>query len=283
MAKVALLTVHGMGLTSSDYAEELRQALQGKLGGRFDDVAFETIHYQGILHPDQHALWRRTGAAARMRRAEPRKLMLFGMAGAAGLENGREHDGSVYELAQIEIARTMLAARDRLGHDEPVVFIAHSLGCQVLSSYFYDAQKALRGTASAGIWRDIDRHGPAIAGHALIEDEKAFLRGSTFRRWITTGCNMPISMAAHRGLHVLPIERPTADFRWVNLYDPDDMLGWPLQPLSPGYRALVEDRNVAVAHSAESELESWTPRFHNAYWCNAVVLDLLADMLLEFL
>ena len=66
------------------------------------------------------------------------------IADAAGLENRKEIRGSVYELAQGEIARILLGACTA-NPAMPVVFLAHSLGCQVLSSYLYDAQKALAG------------------------------------------------------------------------------------------------------------------------------------------
>jgi hypothetical protein len=66
-----------------------------------------------------------------------RRFLLFGFADAAGLEHRKEDPGPVYELAQIEIARTLLELCDANGAGMPLIPLAHSLGCKVLSSYSY--------------------------------------------------------------------------------------------------------------------------------------------------
>ena len=68
---------------------------------------------------------------------------------------------------------------------------------------------------------------------------------------VTTGCNIPIFVAAHKEMHLIPIAPPTQLFKWINFYDPDDVLGCPLQPLSNGYRALVEQAAAAAASMQE--------------------------------
>lgn len=62
-----------------------------------------------------------------------------------------------------------------------------------------------------------------------------FLRAETCMAWVTTGCNIPLFVAAHKTMNIKPIQPPNGSptFKWLNIYDPDDVLGWPLQPLSP--------------------------------------------------
>jgi len=74
--------------------------------------------------------------------------LLFGFADAAGLETDKEDPGSVYEKAQQEIANRVIDAANAVGADGPMVAIAQSLGCQMLSSYIYDAQKAIAAMVS---------------------------------------------------------------------------------------------------------------------------------------
>jgi hypothetical protein len=280
MSQTALLTVHGMGETPRDYAEKLFEAVAARLGPLSAQVAFRSIYYQDILKPNQEAVWAKVSETTHLRYADLRRFLLFGFGDAAGLENRKEIDGSVYELAQEAIARQLLAVAR---HDPAtsVVFLAQSLGCQVLSSYVYDAQKAAAGgQVGAGIWKDIDAWARRALGERLTEPEKRFLAGATCSAFVTTGCNIPIFCAAHKQMDIRPIARPTARFEWINLYDPDDALGWPLQPLSPGYAALVDDRAINAGQGVVTWiLKSWNPLSHSAYWADAQVLDLLAQRL----
>src|SRR5689334_1466486 len=152
MPNTALLTVHGMGETPREYAVKLFEAVAARLGPLAGQVDFRSIYYQDILKPNQETVWARVSETTHLRYADLRRFLLFGFGDAAGLENRKEIDGSVYELAQAAIARQLLevARRDR---SASVVFLAQSLGCQVLSSYVYDAQKAMAGLiVPAGIW-----------------------------------------------------------------------------------------------------------------------------------
>ena len=81
---------------------------------------------------------------------------------------------AVYELAQASIARQLLGVY-RNAPGSTVVFLAQSLGCQVLSSYIYDAQKALSGEpVLAGIWKNVDDWAMRTLGHRLTSDERRF-------------------------------------------------------------------------------------------------------------
>jgi hypothetical protein len=280
MSQTALLTVHGMGETPRDYAGKLFQAVAARLGPLSAQVDFRSIYYQDILKPNQEAVWAKVSNTTHLRYADLRRFLLFGFGDAAGLENRKEIDGSVYELAQEAIARQLLGVA-RHDSSTSVVFLAQSLGCQVLSSYIYDAQKAAAGGhVAAGIWKDIDAWARRALGERLTEPEKRFLAGATCSAFVTTGCNIPIFCAAHKQMDIRPIARPTTRFEWINLYDPDDALGWPLQPLSPGYAALVDDRAINAGQGVVTWiLKSWNPLSHSAYWADAQVLDLLAQRL----
>lgn len=281
MPQVALITVHGMGETPRDYAAGVFGEMRSRLGPALRErAAFYSVYYQDILQKNEQLVWDRVDSGSRVHYDALRKFMLFGFADAAGLENRKEDPGSVYELAQGQIARALLAA-SAANPDMPVVFLAHSLGCQVLSSYIYDAQKALGGgQVEAGIWRDIDAWSRPALGRVLTGREQQFLAGGTCSALVTTGCNIAIFVAAHKEMHIKPIAPPTPLFRWLNLYDPDDVLGWPLQPLSEGYRVMVEDRVINAGQGAVGwMLKSWNPLSHNGYWQDGEVLEPLAGML----
>lgn len=275
MAKVALVTLHGMGVTESTYADDLLEKLRRRMKADFEDVEVQSVYYQKILQDNEAEVWDRVEANGKVSYKELRKFVLFGFGDAAGLENAKELDGSVYEQAQMLIANALLNVHAKGAH-LPVVFITQSLGGQVLSNYFYDAQKFKSGqVVNAGIWK---KNHPFIA--ALSGEQRAFLWGDTAMGWVSTGCNIPIFVAAHKKLNIKPISKPTPQFQWLNLYDPDDVLGWPLQPLSPEYEQLVEDRAINAGQGVIGGwIKSWNPLAHTAYWTDDDVVKPLASML----
>lgn len=283
MPQAALVIIHGMGETPPDYATPLFAGIRTRLDavGVLGQVSLHAVYYEDILRPNQEMVWARTNGAAKLHYDDLRRFLLFGFGDAAGLENRKEVDGSVYEMAQAAIARQLLDAYQQ-APAAAVVFLAQSLGCQVLSSYLYDAQKALAGVpVVAGIWKDVDAWAARTLGRALAPDEKAFIGGATCTGLLTTGCNIPIFVAAHRVMDIIPIAPPTPAFKWINIYDPDDALGWPLEPLSPEYAALVEDRQINAGQGMVNWIvKSWNPLSHLAYWSDDKVLDAVDELLL---
>lgn len=272
MADVALITVHGMGETAPAYADDLAQRLRARIGHSFErQVDVRAVYYQAILQANEQEVWRRVTGNSKVRYDQLRKFLLFGFGDAAGLENRKEDSGSVYALAQIEIAKTLLDAYVANGPDTPVVLLSHSLGCQVLSSYIYDAQKARSGVpVAAGVWKDIDHWSRTLQGRALSESEKAFLACGTALGWITTGCNIPIFVAAHKEMTIIPINPPRPSFKWINIYDPDDVL--------------VEDRPINAGKGVINWIvKSWNPMSHASYWQDEEVIAPLASMLTQLM
>jgi hypothetical protein len=50
---------------------------------------------------------------------------------------------------------------------------------------------------------------------------------------------------------------------WVNFYDKDDVIGWPLRQLNADYaKRVTEDREVNVG----GVMTSWNPAAHIGYW-----------------
>lgn len=285
MARVALLTVHGMGETKADYHVSLIKALQGKLKSLFGGVSVHRVYYQDLLQANQEAVWQ--ACRDKVHYDDLRKFLLFGFSDAAGLESSKDEVASVYEMAQREIARNLLAARDAVGQGGPVIAIAQSLGCQVLSSYVYDAQKAMKARANppkgdypkAGLWQ------PQYLSDGTWNDDKVrFAAGTTIQALHTTGCNIPIFVAAHKRMAIIPIDKPNDVFRWHNHYDPDDVLGWPLQPLANGYEQLVQDHAINSGQGFVTWItKSWNPLSHTAYWTDDNVVDPLVNDLKAFL
>lgn len=271
--KAAFITVHGMGRTELNYDDEIVQELKGRLGSLADDLHFGKVYYQDILQPNEDRVW--DSVAHQVKWDELRKFILFGFADAVGLESNKDGNSSSYCKAQVIIAKELLKARDAMEGDGPVVFLAQSLGCQVISCYFWDANKITSGKLpTCGIWQNISGAAAEITeGRALKNEEIAFLRGSHFRVFVTTGCGIPIFVAAHAKADIIPI-RPNDTFEWHNYYDEDDVLGWPLAGLSEQYGTVVIDHPVNAGGGIVNWLlKSWNPLSHTQYWADGDVLD----------
>jgi hypothetical protein len=134
----------------------------------------------------------------------------------------------------------------------PLVVMAHSLGCTIVSNYLWDAQHRRYARGAEG----------------------GFARGRTLAGLITFGCNLPLFTLAHEPADIQPIQFPgpgaracfpgrteeelRSACRWLNFYDPDDILGYPLRPINRAYAETV---------SADLAIDTGTLfGAHSDYW-----------------
>lgn len=146
--------------------------------------------------------------------------------------------------------------------DAPLVVVAHSLGSVIASDHFYDLHKGRRGGAT----------------------DTPLERGETFTSFYTLGSPMALWMERY-GDFSRPVEIPgktsddpviAAAAEWINFYDADDVLAFPLKGLSPDYdKAVDEDRSVSVG----APLIGMSPVSHVAYWNDKAVIRPIAHSL----
>ncbi len=262
MSKVAVITIHGMGNTPANYADELKNKLQATLAPEWSQISFQSVYYQNLLQSSQSRVFEDT--KRHISGKELREFLLYSFSNTASLESSRGEVKGAYVQAQMQVMDALRKAYAELGGQPArVVIIAQSLGGQVLSNYIWDAQHPGR----SGVWRN-------IADYLQVDaHEQAFLKLSSLYRLFTTGCNIPILVAGHGDIQ--PLAPPNPDFRWFNFYDADDVLGWPLQPLSAAYENLVEDIPSNVGQGIQGWLTSWNPLSHSNYWSDRGFLEAL--------
>ena len=266
MAKdLAVIVVHGMGDTKRNYDSDLKKKLRDRLGdARWQRIAWIKVYYQAVLQENQERVFRDSKIQSDIDWLKLRKFVLFGFSDAASMESKPYKDGSIYQQIQQKVLNAIDEARIALEDPrKPILIIAHSLGCQVMSNFIWDAQQS---TPESGVFRpDL----PDPIGKQTLNDQ--FRRLKTLRSFITSGCNIPIFVAGRAEGDIKPILVNSRGwrFRWENYFDPDDVLGWPLQPLSPAYKAaVVVDKPI----NAGGPLNSWTPMSHSAYWTDSSFL-----------
>ena len=253
MAKrIGILVLHGMGEQPPDFDHDLKAKLLARLGDTVaSDVAWQNVYYQPIMQHNQEEVWKRV-AAQQPRWMNSRRFFLYGFSDAATYEHSPGATDSVYKQVHEVIREAMDALQTELGDENaPLVIFAHSLGCQVISNYIWDAM------AGKGIW----------AGRSPSD----FHRFKTLSYMFTAGCNIPLFVSGMENIEA--INKPNDNFQWLNYYDKDDFLGWPLKPLSTGfensYDAIVTQDIPINAHRSWNPLSwlaSWTPAAHTMYW-----------------
>ncbi|PCJ11190.1 MAG: hypothetical protein COB04_19460 [Gammaproteobacteria bacterium] len=251
--EIAIITLHGMGDYKPNYYEELKSKLAEKLGTDWQKVAFEPVQYQPILQNNQNNIWQRMNRYP-LDGSILRRFLLFGFSDAGSLEySARSNVSDQYIKVQKEIMQALDKAYVALeSNDKPVIIIAQSLGCQVISNYIWDAKNDL------GIFDELEPD--------ASDQLKSFRRLESCVHLLTSGCNIPMFVG---GLD--PIEafqKPNDDFTWFNYFDRDDVLGWPLSPLSDSYNALVRDHEI----NAGGISSSWNPLSHGKYWTDKDVI-----------
>ena len=262
---IAVITIHGMGDTNPYYYKDLEKKLMQYVGleNWNKEVHFENIYFQDLLQGNQEAYWNKIDKKHSLKWDFFRKFMLYSFSDAASIEHSLRNDMKLYLGVHKKIADAFDNSFQALGNKQkPVVIIAHSLGCEQISNYLWDAGKGRR----------------FFSNDSGATGEKKFRRLKSCKMFVTTGCNIPIFRS---GL-VYPkiFKKPNKNFRWVNYFDPHDVLGYPIRDMSKYFEVdWIEDTKVSVG----GLLTSWNPACHEKYWTDRDVLKPIANEILSII
>jgi hypothetical protein len=275
---VGALVVHGMGRQEPGFSEGLRSAVSTRLGELAESMVWQEVLWAPILEPRETALWTAMQSAVDPQ-GHPldvdwrplRRFVLHNFGDATGYQRDQSPE-SAGQLIHQRVSNAIELLQARLGDPAaPVVVLAHSLGGHIMSNYIWDRQHPSLSRPAALPLAPL----PGLAG------------------LITFGCNIPLFALAFRSAK--PIDLPgvavsdaalVAAVRWLNFFDRDDVLGWPLRPLyekdaadfSPAHRRTLdslEDHEISVG----TVFTGWNPASHDYYWDNAGFVGHVADYL----
>lgn len=281
--EIALITIHGMGEIKKDnqaYYLPLKEGLKKKFKEDWDKIHFEPIQYQPEFQVNQEFVWNKMqqGEGYHLYWNKLREFVLFGFGDAGALEHSRTHNPQLYLDIQLLIKDAFVNCYNALGDtSKPVIVFANSLGCQVISNYFWDSQH------KKGLFKN----------HTANSELDEYVKGCTCNRLITTGCNIPLFVA---GLDTIECFKPlNQNFKWYNYFDGDDILGWPLSTLSSKgngrerqsnsknpihrFEDIVIDQEINVGKF----YTSWNPFSHESYWEDKDVITMVASHILRAL
>lgn len=265
---LAIAIIHGIGSqTGPHYADPLIAGVNGKLDARGIDsgrVAWETIFWQDLIDRKQADYLAHVKATGTTDLNWFRKFVVHALGDATAYRNVPNTEGSIYLRVHERVTGQLERLyEDDLGRTEkPLVVLAHSLGGHIMSNYIWDMQKG------------------------YTEGENAFESMQWLAGMITFGCNIPLFTFACD--EIIPIGFPGAALpddlkakaKWLNYYDPDDILGFPLKCINGAYRETV-DRDIPIRiGSMRHGIGPWT---HRAYWYHERFAGVVADYLATFL
>ena len=276
--RVAVAIVHGVGVQGSDFAEpmirELTDRFADELGiGRAEathELIVEAVHWAPVLQEAQTKLWRKVNARRDLDFVRLRKFMVD-FAGDAIAYQPTPQSRGVYDSVHAVLAESLRSLARNAGRTAPLCVVAHSLGTIIASNYLYDlSQRSRRGMVSRAV-RDVKKDTPLENGETLT---LLYTLGSPLAIWSLRyhDFGLPIAVPAAK----LPTHHPGLAGEWVNFYDPDDVIGYPLRALNDGYRRSVSS-DVAV--NVGGVLSSWNPLSHGSYWTDDDVTKPIARSL----
>lgn len=269
--KLGVLVIHGIGDQKEDFADGLIREVASRLDARADQVFWKPVWWAPIAKLEEARLIDRLSQGSDLDYRRLRRFVVHILGDAVAYQRvpGENAEAALYVRIHALITEKLRALRDAMpgtgAQTPPLMVVAHSLGGHIMSNYIWDQQH------------------PAEQRAADLGDP--FMRTETLAGMFTFGCNIPLFALALPTM--VPIRFPgnqltegqKAAAQWLNLYDPDDVLGFPLAPLSDSYAKIVTDRAVNVG----GVLTMWNPLSHNAYWTDNDVTKPLTAMIEQLL
>ncbi len=265
MSELGVLIVHGMGAQPADFADGFIAEMQGRLlrsGIEPEAISWRPGWWADVVNQREDELWETLARDHTLRYEGTRRFVISHFGDALAYQRVPSQGTDVYRTIHARIREHLAALRTGMGGDKPVVVLAHSLGSAIVSNYIWDEQKS------------------PTPGTTPVE------RFETLAGLVTFGSNIPLFTLCLDDVVAIRFPVPAlagpirAASRWLNFFDADDVLGYPLRPLSPSYREAVSaDLQINVGNP----LRSWNPLSHEEYWTDndftGPVATLLRDLL----
>lgn len=271
--KIAVAIIHGIGKQNADFAHKLIAELNQHFGAEVAaDVVMRTVYWAPVMQAVEDELWQRMEQGGTLHYPDARRFLVDFLADAVAYQPTGD-DRRAYDGIHAVFARTLSTLAADAGPDAPLCVIAHSLGTIIASNYIYDLQMDPRKPLISDEVREFMGDTPLEQGHTLA---LLYTLGSPIALWSLRyrEFGRPIAVPAPQ----LSAIHPTVTGEWVNYYDQDDVIGFPLKTLNDRYAQMVT-RDAQV--NAGSLLESWNPLSHFGYLTDRDVVEPIAMKLIE--
>ncbi len=140
MAKrLAIAVIHGMGSQQPEFADEMIDALNGRVGDLNkdpDEIAWRSIFWANILAPRQEEYLRDANQNNDLDYIGLRRLVVSAVGDASAYRHVDSPENTPYDLIHGRVRDAINALDDALDVDDaPLIVMAHSLGGHIMSNY----------------------------------------------------------------------------------------------------------------------------------------------------
>lgn len=265
--KAGILIVHGMGKHDVDYADKFISAVRKRIkkkGGRPEKYCFKSAYWHTELQQREDQLLTTLQSGSEMDFTSLRKFVISSFGDPIAYLGRPGISDYFYNYIHKCIGDAIQELRNEMESEEcPLVIVAASLGTVIVSNYVWDKQTT-----------------------QIRADDDKFTGIHTLTGLITLGSNLPLFTLALKKDQIEAINFPVPGLsaelkekaKWINVYDKDDILGYPLSKLSKSYK-VVQD----VQKNIGGILFSWNPASHLKYWSDKKIHKLVSSYLLKLL
>ena len=296
--------VHGIYAENSNYSVAMRDRLVAAMPKPLRPyLNFRPVFWGDIVRPHSQHYLHRAASIAGLHSNHRRRFVVEGLGDAAAYQKTRNRENSAYYRVQRKITDALEMLDTHEDPSRPLVFIAHSLGCHIVSSYAWDTCRLKQMTdAELAEWNDVEvtQYVRSLRGWSPMR------RLDTLAGLVTMGSNMPLFTFTFGPENVFPITRSKDDgkmpafpgsglagavaskARWLNFYSHNDLLGYPLRPLNHAYHEerRLEDiavRSEGIARSLLLPGAVNAMRAHLGYWTDGTVIARTASLLTDII
>lgn len=273
MVKLAVAIIHGVGSQQENFADDIINELKDRFSRGIAGTAVashlsrESIREQlecrpvlwaPVLTGKEQDLYNRTRADYSLDWTRLRRFFISLLGDGVAYQpvpgNADPYD-QIHQLVANVLGELDAAA----GPDAPLSIIAHSLGAVIASNFVWDAQHGTLPTPTAS---------PLGRCETLTN---FYTMGSPLAIWGLRYPDFGDPIA-------VPSSTQTAlPGEWINFFDDDDIIAYPIQSLNAKYAAVVRDQEVNVG----GWLSNWNPISHTGYWTDNDVTVPIASKLVQ--
>lgn len=251
--KIAIAIVHGIGSQQRGFSHDLQRGIASyyqQAGLNWDDLLFQEVLWADLLIETQKTLFEKTNYRHDLNYLSFRQFFIDYLSDVIAFQPGCTDESDTLPMRDAIFARMSEAMESFIGVEgvdgekTPLVIISHSLGSVISFDYCWHHQR--------------DQH------------KSAFECAHTLAGFITLGSPLALWTSRYKnfgkpfdfpGKQLSPAMQQAA--QWLNLYDKDDIIAYPLKGLSPDFEQTVSED---IAINVGNPLKSWNPLSHTSYW-----------------
>jgi hypothetical protein len=274
--KIAVAVLHGIGDQKEDFSdifsEELTkrfsQNIKPYLPAPETEIIIQPIYWGSVFNQKENDMWNTLSKSAPLDFAKLRQFVIHFFGDAIAYQPSVNHNPNYIKVHEV-YARGLKKLSNEAGSDAPLFVVAHSLGTVITSNYFYDLQF-------------ISDRIPTEVKENMTKTPLE--NGDTFTAFYSLGSPLALWSLRYADFDT-PIQVPSPylssyygslEGQWVNMYDKDDVFGYPLKPLNDAYdKAVLQDIEI----NSGNQFISWTPLSHNHYFKTNEVINKIGDEL----